>query len=257
MTHLLAAFEFPPVSHLFEWPDLLFKDTFLAVNKTVLLMWVTVLLVAGMFIWLGRNYEKIPGKFQNMLEAVIRFIDQGVVGEASGPGGQAWIPFLTTLFMFVFFLNIFEVVPVVNFPSTSRFAVPFYLALQTWVIFIVVGIKSNGLRYFTAVAFPPGVPKPLYVLISPIEIVSTFIVRPFSLAVRLFANLFAGHLLLTVFFLLTAAVWTLNPSMVILPVTLAGAVAITGFEVLVSLLQAYIFTILTAVYIGHSMHPSH
>lgn len=250
----VAQFEFPPVSHLFEWPDIFLEGTPFAVNKTVLLMWVTVLVVGGMFLWVARNFERIPGKFQNLIESTIRFVEDGIVGETIGPQGRAWVPFLTTLFMFVLFLNIFEVVPVINFPSTSRFAIPAYLAIQSWIIFIVVGVKAQGLRYFGGVLFPPGVPKPLYVLISPIELVSTFFVRPFSLAVRLFANLFAGHLLLTVFFLLCAAVWALGPSLAILPATFAGAVALTGFEILVSLLQAYIFTILTAVYIGDSLH---
>lgn len=253
----LLAFEFPPVSHLFEWPELFFEDSLFAVNKTVLLMWVTVLLVGVVFIAVGRNFQRVPGKFQALIEAIVKFVDEGIVGEVIGPKGKRWTPFLLTLFLFVLFLNIFEVVPVVNFPSTGRFAVPFYLAIQSWVIFIVVGIVHQGFSYFGHALFPPGVPKPLYVLITPIELVSTFIVRPFSLAVRLFANMFAGHLLLTVFFLLTAAVWAASPSIVILPVTFAGAVALTAFEILVSLLQAYIFTILTAVYIGDSMEAAH
>lgn len=253
----LGAFEFPPVSHLFNWPEFLFKDTPLGVNKDVVLMLAAVVLVGALFIVIARRFERIPGKTQAGVEALIDFVDQGIIREAIGPEGRPWLPFLTTMFLFLFVLNFFEVVPVLSFPPTSRFALPFYLALQTWVIFVVVGAKSQGWRYFAGALFPPGVPKPLYVLITPIELVSTFIVRPFSLAVRLFANLFAGHLLLTVFFLLSASVWALGPSIAWLPVTFAGAVALTGFEILVSVLQAYIFTILTAVYIGDSMHPHH
>jgi len=254
----LGAFEFPPVSHLFEWPAFLLEDSELfAVNKTVVLMWAAVAITAILFLTAARKFQQVPTKNQSLVESTIDFVDKGIVQEAIGPEGRPWVPFLTSLFMFVFILNIFEVIPGINFPPTSRFAIPLFLALQTWVIFLFVGLKQQGLRYFAGVLFPPGVPKALYVLITPIELVSVFIVRPFSLAVRLFANLFAGHLLLTVFFLLTASVWALNLSAVILPITFAGAVALTGFEILVSLLQAYIFTILTAVYIGDSMHPHH
>ncbi len=254
---LLGAFEFPPVSHLFEWPAILFEDTPFAINKTVLLLWLAVAITLILFMGVARRFERIPGKRQGVVESIIDFVDRGIIQESIGPQGRAWLPFLTAMFMFLLLLNLFEVIPVIQFPSTSRFALPLYLALQTWLIFVVVGVKSQGLKYFSGVLFPPGVPKPLYILITPIELVSTFIVRPFSLAVRLFANLFAGHLLLTVFFLLTASVWALGPGLAILPVTFAGAVALTGFEILVSVLQAYIFTILTAVYIGDSLAPHH
>lgn len=257
MTQVVAAFEFPPVSHLFEWPEILFEGTPFAVNKTVILLWAAALITGGLFIFIGRNFERIPGKLQSFVEAVVNFIDQGIVGEVMGPKGRAWTPYLTALFTFVFFLNILEVIPPINFPATSRMAIPLFLAVLTWVLYIVVGIVNQGLRYFPNMIFPPGVPKALYILIAPIELVSNFIVRPFSLAVRLFANLFAGHLLLTVFFLLTASVWALNFSAVILPFTFAAAVALTAFEILVSLLQAYIFTILTAVYVADSMEAHH
>ena len=250
-------FEFPPVSHLFEWPDILLKDTPLAVNKTVLLMWVTVLVLSVLFVVVARNFTTIPGKLQSVVESVVNFIDQGIVHEVMGPEGRAWTPYLTTLFLFIFFLNIFEVLPPISFPATSRMAIPMFLSAVTWVLFVTVGIVKQGPKYFVSVLFPPGVPKALYILVTPIELFSTFVIRPISLAVRLFANLFAGHLLLTVFFLLTASVWALKPSIAILPVTLGAAIGLTGFEMLVALLQAYIFTILTAVYIGESMHPHH
>jgi F-type H+-transporting ATPase subunit a len=128
-----------------------------------------------------------------------------------------------------------------------------------WVLFISVGFKSLGLGgYLKSSLFPPGVPKALYILVTPIELLSTFIVRPFSLAVRLFANMLAGHLLLVTFAILAAATWSATPLIV---VAVGGAfpmlVFLTGFEILVSVLQAYIFTILAAVYIGGAMHPEH
>ena len=121
-----------------------------------------------------------------------------------------------------------------------------------------VGIKNQGLGgYLKSSLFPPGVPKALYVLVTPIELLSTFIVRPFSLAVRIFANELAGQLLLVTFSVLTATLFARSFLIVIMPVSFAMLVAMTLFEVLVVFLQAFIFTILTAVYIGGTMHPEH
>jgi F-type H+-transporting ATPase subunit a len=135
-------------------------------------------------------------------------------------------------------------------------AIPMYLAIQTWVIFIAVGIRTQGLMgYLKNSLIPPGVPKALYVLVVPVEFLSTFLVRPFSLAVRLFANMMAGHLLLVAFYVIAAALWSRSPAVLLLPLPLVTAIVLNGFELLVIVLQAYIFTILTAVYIGQSMHP--
>jgi F-type H+-transporting ATPase subunit a len=137
-------------------------------------------------------------------------------------------------------------------------AVPMYLAIQTWVLFIVVGIRTQGpWQYFKNSLFPPGVPKALYILVVPIEFFSVFLVQPFSLAIRLFANMMAGHLLLVAFSVIAAALWTKSLAVLLLPLPVATAIALTGFELLVGALQAYIFTILTAVYIGQSIHPAH
>jgi len=133
--------------------------------------------------------------------------------------------------------------------------------LIVWVIFIVVGFKHQGSGYLKSSLFPPGVPKALYVLVTPIEFISTFLVRPFSLAVRLFANMLAGHILLVTFALLTDAMFTAQTKQLFLKplgvLPLAMLIFLTAFEVLVGFLQAYIFTILTAVYIGGATHPEH
>ena len=151
--------------------------------------------------------------------------------------------------------------PFVYFPATSRMAIPAFLAIQTWLIMIVVGFKHQGPRYITNSIFPPGVPKALYILVTPIEFVSKFLVRPFSLAVRLFANMTAGHVLLAIFAIMTDELILKHPSGVFQiafgPLPFFALVAMTAFEFLVALLQAYIFTILTAVYIGLAAHPEH
>ena len=173
-------------------------------------------------------------------------------------GAHPWIPFLLTLFFFILFNNLFEFIPGWQMPGNARMAMPLFMALLVWVVFNVVGlIKQGPLHYLKSVLFPPGVPIFLYVLVTPIEFVSTFLVRPFSLAVRLFANLLAGHILLVTFAILSAAMWSVGPSLVILPLPALVLILLTAFEVMVAFLQAYIFTILTAVYIGGAIHPEH
>ena len=179
--------------------------------------------------------------------------------ETIGEEGKKFMPFLTTMFFFVLFSNIFEVVPGIQFPANSRMAVPITLALVVWVIYNVVGVRAQGLGgYLKNSLFPPGVPVALYLIVTPIELVSTFVVRPFSLAIRLWANMVAGHLLLVTFANLSHTMFTSGI------VGKVGSIApfamlpmMTGFEILVSVLQAFIFTILTAVYIGGSLHPAH
>jgi F-type H+-transporting ATPase subunit a len=145
-------------------------------------------------------------------------------------------------------------------PANARMAIPALLALFVWAVFNGVGIKHQGFfGYFKSVLFPPGVPKALYILVTPIEFISTILVRPFSLAVRLFANMLAGHILLVTFAILTDALFfakdvPLKP-VSILPFFML--IFLTVFEILVSFLQAYIFTILAAVYIGGAAHPEH
>jgi F-type H+-transporting ATPase subunit a len=175
-----------------------------------------------------------------------------------GTDGLKYLPYLTALFFFIFFSNITEIIPGVQFPANARFGIPMVLALATWLIYNVVGVVKQGpLHYLKNSLIPPGVPKAILPLVMIIELVSTFLVRPFSLMVRLFANMLAGHLILVTFGALCAALFAAKVTVVIMPFSFLLLVAMTGFEILVSFLQAFIFTILTAVYIDSSMHPSH
>ena len=255
---MIFGLEFPPISHLIEWPDIFFKDTAFAVNKVVLLMWVSALLAIGLFVAGSRKRALVPSGVQNVAESIIDFVDNSIVMETIGPDGRKFTPFLTTLFTFILFCNLWEVVPFVQMPANARMAMPMTFSLLVWLIFNVVGIAKQGVfHYFKGIMFPPGVPKPIYILVTPIELVSTIIVRPLSLAVRLFANMLAGHLVLVTFAVISAALWVKGVNLVILPFSFVLLVALTGFEVLVSFLQAFIFTILAAVYIGGAMHPEH
>ena len=253
----ILALDFPPISHLFQWPDILFDGTWYALNKTSLIYLTAVVITSAIFLSAGRKKTSlVPVGVQHVAEAGVNFIEESVVMETIGPEGKKYMPFLTTMFFFILFSNIFEVIPGIQFPANSRMAVPITLALVVWVIYNFVGIRSQGLfGYFKNSLFPPGVPKALYLIVTPIELVSTFVVRPFSLAIRLWANMVAGHLLLVTFAILTAALWDATYVGAVAP--FAMLVLMTGFEILVSVLQAFIFTILTAVYIGGSLHPAH
>jgi F-type H+-transporting ATPase subunit a len=251
----VVAIEFPPVSHLVEWPDIFGSGPF-AVNKVVLLMWLAVAIVFGLFYVASRRGSLVPSGVQNFAETVVDFVREGIILQTMGPEGLSWTPFLLTLFTFIFVCNIYEVIPIIQMPVNARIALPIFMALVVWVLFNVVGIRSQGLGgYFKSMLFPPGVPKALYLLVTPIEFVSTEIARPLSLSVRLFANMLAGHLILVTFAVLSSALFKATIVGAVLPFALD--IALTGFEVLVSVLQAFIFTILAAVYIGGAMHPEH
>ena len=252
MTHVLAI-DFPPISHLIEWPS-----GPLGINKVVVLMWLSVLLVFGLMFAGSRKKALVPVGVQNLAESAVDFIHNGIILETIGPDGMGYAPLLFTMFTFIFALNIWEIVPFAQMPVNARIALPLLLAVLVWFIYNIVGIVKQGFfGYFKTAMFPPGVPWPLYILVSPIELVQIIIVRPLSQSVRLFANMLAGHLLLTSFAIITASLWSLSLLIVIWPASLALLIALTAFEVLVSFLQAFIFTILTAVYIGGSMHPDH
>jgi F-type H+-transporting ATPase subunit a len=213
------------------------------------------------FLLAGRQSAKTaPRGIRNVAESTVEFIENGVVMQTMGRDGLGWTPFLLSLFTFIYLCNVPGIIPFFQMPATARMALPAALALMVWVVYNGAGIKHQGLGgYFKSVLFPPGVPKALYILVTPIEFISAIIVRPFSLAVRLFANMLAGHILLVTFALLTEALFQAKDKILIpfgiLPMGML--IFLTGFEVLVAFLQAYIFTILTAVYIGGAVHPEH
>jgi F-type H+-transporting ATPase subunit a len=191
-------------------------------------------------------------------ESAVDFVEEGIVLQTIGPDGLKFTPFLLTLFTFILTCNIWGLIPGAQMPVNARIALPVFMALLVYVIYHAVGVISQGpLTYLKNIAFMPGVPKVMYILLTPIELVTKFISQPLSMAVRLFANMLAGHLLLVSFAVITAALATLGPTLIIFPFSFGLLVFLTTFEVLVAFLQAYIFTILAAVYIADAMHPAH
>jgi F-type H+-transporting ATPase subunit a len=250
----VLALEFPSISHLTNWPE--FGPG--GLNKVGLIYLFAMAATLALFLVAGSKKQMVPQGVQNIAESSVDFVRNQIIMQTIGPDGMGFLPLFATMFFFIFFSNITEVIPGVQFPANARFAMPMVLALMVWVIYNVVGVVKQGpLTYLKNSTIPPGVPKAILPLVMVIEFVSTFLVRPFSLAVRLFANMLAGHLILVTFAVLCAALWAAQPAVVILPFTFLLLVFLTAFEILVGFLQAFIFTILAAVYIGSSMHPEH
>lgn len=250
---------FPGIDDLVVWPEAFFKGTDFAFNKVALISLIAMVVPVVLFLIAGSRAKQnaVPRGAQNLAEITVDFVDRFIIRQAIGADGLAYLPLLISMFMFILVGNLFGVIPTAHFGANARMANPVILALLAWVTFIGVGVKHHGFGYFKEALFPPGVPKALYVLVTPIELISTFLVRPFSLAVRLFANSLAGHILLVTFAWLTTSLVTGGILAVISPLPFALLVAFTGFELLVAFLQAYIFTLLTAVYIGGALHPAH
>ena len=262
MSFLLAAegdgFTSPGPSN-FVYPGLFGEDSFF--TKPMLIIVLGTLVVAALFYLAARRAQTVPGKGQFAGESVYGFVRNSIALDAIGHEGLKYVPYLATLFSFIAILNISGIVPVLQFPATSRIAIPLFLAVISWAIYNWIGIKRQGLiGYFKNMMFPPGIPWPVYILLAPIELFSTFFVRPITLALRLTFNMFAGHLVLLLFVLggeylvfeKSGVVGILAGS-----VSLFGSIVLTFFEGFVQLLQAYVFTLLTALYIGGALADEH
>ncbi len=229
------------------------------ITKVTFLLLICVVLILGFFIYAFRSPKLVPRGAQNVGEMGYLFIRDGIAREAMGKEGDKFVPFLFSFFFLVWLSNFMGIVPFAQIPVTSIFAIPVAFALVVYVTWVPIGIYKQGFfPFFKNMMFPPGVPKAMYVLLAPLEFMSNIIVRPATHAIRLFANMFAGHLLIAsfsvaAFYLISASVVGVIGSVA----SFAVAVGLTGFEVLIQALQAYIFTLLAAVYIGGALHAEH
>jgi F-type H+-transporting ATPase subunit a len=249
--------EFPPINEILRWHDL-----FSSFNKIALIAVAAAVIGSIVFLLAGSKDAMVaPKGVRNLAETSVEFIEDSVIMQTMGKEGLAWTPFLLSLFVFIFLCNMTGIVPILQMPATARIAIPLFLSLLVWIIFIGTGLKHQKVKYFTNLLWPPGVPVALKPLVGLIEFFSTIIVRPLSLTVRLFANMLAGHILLVTFALLSEAMFQAKTHVPLLNIggilPFFMLVFLTAFEVLVVFLQAYIFTILTAVYIGSSTHAEH
>ncbi|MER8390549.1 F0F1 ATP synthase subunit A [Mesorhizobium sp. M0904] len=226
----------------------------LSFTNSALFMLATVA-VASAFLYLSTSSRSlVPGRLQSVSEMAYEFVGN-MLRDAAGTQGMKFFPFVFSLFMFVLVANLLGLFPYF-FTVTSHIIVTFGLAALVIGTVVVYGFMKHGLG-FLKLFVPKGVPIVMMLLVVPIEVIS-FVSRPVSLSVRLFANMLAGHITLKVFsgFVVSlSALGTLGIAGSVLP--LAMAVALTALELLVALLQAYVFAVLTCMYLNDALHPSH
>lgn len=250
----------PPGPIIFDYPGI--ADS--AITKPMLLAGLSVVLIAAFYLAASRKAAVVPGKLQFAGESVYGFVRNSIAIEAIGKDGLKYVPYLVTAFSFIALNNIFGIVPFIQLPTTSKIAFPLVLAVMSWAIFMYVGIRHHGFgKYFKDMMFPPGIPVPVYFLLAPIEFFSNVIVRPVTLCLRLSLNMFAGHLVLVLFvlggeYLLLDFEGGGNPIGIAAgSISIFGSIILTFFEAFVQLLQAYVFTLLTALYIGGALADEH
>ncbi|AWB88822.1 F0F1 ATP synthase subunit A [Salinibacterium hongtaonis] len=243
------------------FPDIvLFEGTPFAMNRIMMIRVLMTLLIVLVF-WLGtRNLRLVPGRGQGLIEYGLDFVRVGIAEDLLGKkDGKRFLPILTTFFFMILAMNITGIVPGLNIAGTSVIGVPLVLALVAYVTWIYAGLKKHPGKFLRNSLFPPGVPPVLYIIVTPIELVSTFIVRPVTHTLRLMMNMVVGHLLLVLFFAATQFFFFSTQGL--FPLfgvgTLAFGLAFSFFEILVAILQAYVFTILTAVYIQLALADEH
>ena len=225
---------------------------------SVLSMLVAFVIVAAFMLTAFRKQAVIPSGYQLVGESVIGFVRKDIAGQVIGHDSERFVPYLTTLFLLIFGFNIMEITPGVSFPATSKIAVPLFLAILSYLVFNFQGLRVQGvLHYFKNIALPPGVPWWLKPLLLVIELLSILVIRPITLTLRLTFNMLAGHLILSLVGVLCAGLWAASWKIAFLPFAIVIGTALTGFELFVAFLQAFIFTILTALYIGGALNPEH
>lgn len=251
-------FHGPSLEEFFP-PALFFDGTVFEINRLMLIRFLVVAVLLLIFVLGTRKLRIVPTRGQSLLEIAIGFVQSNVIEQTLGKkDGKRFGPLLITMFFFVVFMNLTGIIPGLNLGGTAGFGMPVVLALVSYVVFIYAGLKKHPGAFLKNSLFPSGVPWYLYIIVTPIEFLSTFILRPVTLSIRLFMNMVAGHMLLvlcfsaTSFFLATASVFSLFSIG-----TLAFGLAFTIFEILVAVLQAYVFAYLAAVYIQLALAEEH
>lgn len=251
-------FESPSLYDFF--PPVIFTVFGLEVNRLVLIRFIALIALLLLF-WLGtRKMKVVPGRFQNFIEMALRIPRVTIAEEVLGSkDAKRFVPIITSIFFTVFFMNITGIVPLLNLAGTSAVALPMVLATVSYVTFIYAGLKKSPKKFLKNSFFPSGVPKVIYLIVTPIEFISTFILRPVTLTLRLLMNMVVGHMLLALFF---SAAWFFFFSLgswwsAFGAGSLLFGFIFTLFEGLVAFLQAYVFALLTAVYIQLAVANEH
>ncbi|MFI7616817.1 ATP synthase F0 subunit A [Nonomuraea terrae] len=230
-------------------------------TKPVILAVLSAIVVVAIFWSAFASPKLVPRGMQNVVEMGYMFVRDEIARPFLGKDADRWMGFMLSIFFLVLVWNLMGVVPLMQFPVASHLAFPIVLAGAIYIIKIYLGVKHQGpVGYFKNMMFPPGLPKGIYVLLAPMEFLSNMIIAPFTHAVRLFANMFAGHTLIAFFSMV--GYWFLFEKLTPLgaPIGIIGVlvtIVFTAFEMFIQFLQAFLFAMLASMYIGGSLHPEH
>jgi F-type H+-transporting ATPase subunit a len=260
-----VSLQLAPLANDVPWPPSVedfFPEGFAGsvwLTKFAIMVWITVAVIAIFFLVTQRNPKIVPTKAQWFGESIYSFVRNGITKEVIGHEGPRFAPYLTTLFLFISVMNLFAILPGFQISPSSHIAFPVALALMTFAIYWYLGIRKHGFGPYVKQSILLPAPWWVQPILLPIELAQILVIRPVTLAVRLFANLFAGHLILLVFtlggFLLFASA---NFGLKAVGVVSWGmAIVMTLFEAGVALLQAYVFTLLSASYFQSSLSEEH
>ena len=252
-------FHAPSITDFF--PPAIFGDgTIFEFNRIMMVRVIAAIALIAVFWIVASRAKVVPGRFQSMIEMLIDFVKDQIVEPVMGDHGKKYLPFLTTLFVAIIFFNITGVIPFLNIASTSLIGLPLFMAFWVYLLYLGQGIKKFGLGgYLKNSLFPPGVPKFVYILLTPIEFLQVFILRPATLALRLAANMIAGHLLLVLCFAATQYFFfeAAGAMKAMSAVTFVAGAGFVLFEIFVALLQAYVFVMLSTVYLNMAIEEEH
>ena len=255
-----GGFHAPSIADFFP-PAILFEGTIFQIDRIWIVRIVATIVLLAIFVVAARRARLVPGRFQNAIEMMLDFVRVQIVEEIMGKEhAKRFVPMITTIFFAVLAFNLTGIIPGLPMAGTARMGLPFLLALWVLVTYWAVGIKAHGLGgYLKNSLFPPGIPAPIYLIVTPIELLQILIIRPASLAIRLVANMVAGHIMLVLCFAATqyfvveaVPAWKAGGVR-----RLAGGLIFTLFELLVAALQAYIFALLASVYLNIALEEEH
>lgn len=250
----------PPTIAEFFPPAVLFEGTIFEMNRIVLIRLLAVLAIFLIFYFGTRKMSVIPGRFQGVIEMALDLVRSGIAINVLGEkDGKRFLPLITSIFFLVLFMNLTGVIPGLNIAGTSVIGMPLVLAITAYLAFIYAGVKKHPGAFFKNSLFPPGVPLPLYLIVTPIEFVSTFVLRPVTLTLRLLMNMVVGHFLLVLFFSSTHFFFLYSGDLQALfgVGTVLLSIVFTFFEIFIAILQAYVFALLTAVYLQLALAEEH
>ncbi len=242
------------------WQPLFGTDGAFAVTRPMVVLVLSTVLIAVVMVMATRKLTVVPSKGQAVVEAGYSFVRNGIARDIIGTKNfRPFLPLLFAMFLLILVNNVMGIVPLVQYPTMARVGFPAAIALIVYFLYLYLGVKKMGAAGYIKHMVPPGLPLPLALFVGFLELISYFFTRPVTLALRLWGNMFAGHLLLLLFAL--GGEYMLLHGGPVLKVLSIGPFAMsfvmTGFELLVEFLQAYIFTLLAALYIAGSLADEH